>query len=213
MKIFVTDFDGTMTRRDFYRVALARLVPPDTPDYWEDYLAGRLTHFEALQAIFRHIHASEDEVLAAAGEMELDPRAGQAIRRLKQAGWEVRIASAGCHWYIDRLLAGQDIQVPVYANPGTYDPQGGLLMTPPVDSPYYSPQTGIDKPAIVRAALAATSEVAFAGDGPPDLEPALQVTPNRRFARGHLAEALLARGESFRHYEQWSDIAEMLTNG
>ena len=48
--VLVTDFDGTMTRRDFYRVSLARLAPPGTHDYWEDYLAGRLTHFKALQA-------------------------------------------------------------------------------------------------------------------------------------------------------------------
>ena len=210
MKIFVTDFDGTMTQCDFYRIVQARLVPPGTHDYWEDYRAGRLTHFEALQAIFRHIRGSEDELLAAAYEMELDPRAGKAIVRLREAGWEVRVASAGCLWYIDRLLVEQDIRVTVYANPGTYDPQQGLLMTPPVDSPYFSPQTGIDKLAIVRAALDATPEVAFAGDGPPDLEPVLLVPPRRRFARGYLAEALQARGESYRSYGCWSDIAEML---
>jgi len=210
MKIFVTDFDGTMTQRDFYRVAMARLVPPGTHDYWEDYLAGRLTHFAALQAIFRQIRGDEDDVMAAVREMELDPRAGAAIARLRQAGWEVRIASAGCHWYIDRLLAVQDIHVTVYANPGTYDPLPGLLMTPPVDSPYFSSETGIDKLAVVRVALESTPEVAFAGDGPPDLAPALLVPPHRRFARGYLAEALQERGEAFCHYDHWSEIAELL---
>jgi len=210
MKIFVTDFDGTITQRDLYRIAQARLVPPGTHDYWEDYLAGRMTHFEALQAIFRHIRGSEEELMVAAHEMEPDPRAGQAVARLREAGWEVRIASAGCRWYIDRLLAEQDIHVTVYGNPGVYDPQQGLLMTPPVDSPYFSPQTGIDKLAIVRAALDVTPEVAFAGDGPPDLEPALLVPPRRRFARGYLAEALQKRNEAFRHYDCWSDIAGQL---
>jgi len=213
MKIFVTDFDGTMTRRDFYRVAQARLVPPGTPDYWEDYLAGRMTHFEALRAIFRHIRGNEEEVLAAAREMELDPRAGAAIARLQEAGWEVRIASAGCHWYIDRLLAGQDIRVTVHANPGVYDPREGLLMTPPVDSPYYSPPTGIDKLAVVRDAVKEAAESAFAGDGPPDLEPSLLVSPHDRFARGYLAKALRARGESFNHYDCWSEIADILAGG
>jgi 2,3-diketo-5-methylthio-1-phosphopentane phosphatase len=210
MKIFVTDFDGTMTRHDFYRIAQARLVPPGTHDYWEDYLAGCLTHFDALQAIFQHIRGEEDEVMAAAREMELDPRAGDAIARLREAGWEVRIASAGCHWYIDRLLAEQDIRVTVYANPGVYDPLQGLLMTPPVDSPYFSPQTGIDKPAVVRMALDSSAKVAFAGDGPPDLAPVLLVAPHRRFARGYLAAALHAKGESFREYDCWSEIAKML---
>ncbi|MHB0939936.1 MAG: HAD-IB family phosphatase [Armatimonadota bacterium] len=210
MKVFVTDFDGTMTRRDFYRVAQERLVPPDTPDYWEDYRAGRLTHFQALQAIFTRIRGSEEELIDAAREMELDPRAGVAVGRLQDAGWEVRVASAGCHWYIDRLLAEQNIHVMVYANPGAYDPRQGLLLSPPVESPYFTPATGIDKLAVVREALESAAEVAFAGDGPPDLAPALLVTPPRRFARGFLAEALEEKGESFRRFDRWSEIADML---
>ena len=136
MKVFVTDFDGTMTRQDFYRIAQSRLMPPGTPDYWEDYLAGRMTHFQALQAIFSHIHVNEAEVLVAAQSMELDPAAGEAVRRLQAAGWEVRVASAGCRWYIDRLLAEQDIRVTVYANDGVYDPARGLQMTPPAGTGY-----------------------------------------------------------------------------
>jgi 2-hydroxy-3-keto-5-methylthiopentenyl-1-phosphate phosphatase len=82
--------------------------------------------------------------------MELDPQAGGAIEALHDAGWEVIVASAGCHWYIDQLLAGQHIQVTVYANPGKYDPQHGLQMSPPVDCPFFTPSTGIDKLAVVR---------------------------------------------------------------
>lgn len=209
-RILVTDFDGTMTQYDFYRIAVERLAPPDTPDYWARYLDGQLTHYEALQAIFSHIRGDECAVMTAAREMELDPQAGVAVQALQDAGWEVIIASAGCHWYIDQLLAGLNIQVTVYANPGEYDPQRGLRMTPPVDCPFFTPSTGIDKLAVVRAALERTPEVAFAGDGPPDLAPALLVAPERRFARGYLAEALREKGESFRPFQRWSEIAEML---
>ena len=47
-QVLVTDFDGTMTRRDFFQLVVERLLPPGTPDYWGEYLAGRITHFEAL---------------------------------------------------------------------------------------------------------------------------------------------------------------------
>ena len=50
-KILVSDFDGTMTRRDFYRLVLQR-VPPETPDYWGRYLAGEISHFDAINAVF-----------------------------------------------------------------------------------------------------------------------------------------------------------------
>jgi len=208
--ILVTDFDGTMTSHDFYRLALARLLPPDVPDFWDDYLAGRLTHFEALQRIFTHIRGQECAVMAVVRAMELDPQAGQAVRRLHAAGWHVRVASAGCLWYINRLLAEQQIQVAVHGNPGVYDPEQGLRMSLPIDSPYFIPTTGIDKLAVVRDALQRSAIVAFAGDGPPDLPPALLVPPARRFARGYLAAALRERGEAFQKFARWSEIAARL---
>src|SRR4051794_34626000 len=69
-KVLVTDFDGTMTRRDFYKLAIERLLPPDTPDFWAEYRAGAITHFEALRRYFASIRSSEDEVLAVVACME-----------------------------------------------------------------------------------------------------------------------------------------------
>jgi 2,3-diketo-5-methylthio-1-phosphopentane phosphatase len=208
--ILVTDFDGTLTRRDFYRIAQACLVLPDTPDYWEGFLSGRLTHFEALQRIFWHIRADAETVMAAARRMEMDPRAGEAAAALRAAGWELVVASAGCAWYIDRLLAAQGIVATVYANPGELDPARGLLMHLPADSPYGDPRTGVDKAGVVRAALVTGAAVAFAGDGRPDLAPALLVPPARRFARGWLADELTQLGEGFHRFEAWSEIAPVL---
>jgi len=209
-RILVTDFDGTMTRFDFYRMALARLLPPEIPDYWEEYLTGRLTHFQALQQLFADIHVPEADVLAAARAMELDPACAPAVQRLQHAGWEIRIASAGCAWYIERLLTEQGINVTIAANPGTYDAERGLRMLPPLDSPYYSPATGIDKAAVVREALASGAPTAFAGDGRPDLPALLLVPPDHRFARGWLADHCRAEGIPFHPFERWSEIAEKL---
>ena len=39
--LLVSDFDGTMTRHDFYRLAVRSLLPADLPDYWARYRAGR----------------------------------------------------------------------------------------------------------------------------------------------------------------------------
>jgi len=211
--VFITDFDGTMTEQDFYRIAQQQLTPPETPDYWHEYLAGRLTHFEALQRIFQHIRADEETVMQAARQMELDPHAGTAIRQLQSVGWEVVVASAGCSWYIDRLLAAQGVTVTVHANPGSLDPSRGLYMQAPTTVPYYSPATGIDKTAVVQNAVATHLRVAFAGDGRPDLPASLLVPPVYRFARGWLANALAEAGESFRPFTQWSEIADILVKG
>ncbi len=49
--------------------------------------------------------------------MQPDPLLKSSIDRLRDAGWEVMIASAGCAWYIDLLLAQADVKVDVHANP------------------------------------------------------------------------------------------------
>jgi 2-hydroxy-3-keto-5-methylthiopentenyl-1-phosphate phosphatase len=64
--------------------------------------------------------------------------------------------------------------------------------------------------AIVQDALKRSDCVATAGDGRPDLRPALLVQPQLRFARGWLAEALTERGEKFHPFERCSQIADQL---
>jgi 2-hydroxy-3-keto-5-methylthiopentenyl-1-phosphate phosphatase len=107
------------------------------------------------------------------------------------------------------LLDEAGVSLEVHANPGRIE-DDRLAMTLPVDSPYFSPETGIDKAAVVRDALGVGGPVAFAGDGPPDLVPALLVPPRFRFARGYLAKLLTERGEPFRPFDRWAEVARMV---
>lgn len=211
MGILVSDFDSTLTQRDFFDLVRERWPVPPEDDPWEKYVAGKITHFDALAEIFRRIRTSEASLLELADSMGLDTDVAQSVHALQDNGWEIVIASAGCAWYIDRLLAKVGVSVTVHANPGTFDPNSGLHMTLPQQSPFFSPTTGVNKLEIVKDALRRSERVAFAGDGRPDFEPALLVSPQRRFARGWLADALSERGEEFHPFEKWSQVAERLT--
>jgi 2-hydroxy-3-keto-5-methylthiopentenyl-1-phosphate phosphatase len=211
-KVLVSDFDGTMTRRDFYQLVAERLLPPGTPDYWREYRAGRLTHFDALNAYFAAAVPDEGALREIARDMGLDPDLRDDVRRLGASGWAVVVASAGCAWYISRLLHEAGVVLQVHANPGEVV-DGRLVMELPRTSPVFSPSTGIDKPGVVRLALATHDAVAFAGDGPPDLEPALLVRPELRFATGHLAGELERLGEGFCRFERWTEVARTLVGG
>lgn len=209
-QFLITDFDGTMTERDFFRIALERL-PTDAAKPWERYEAGLCSHFDALAQIFIRLRATTAEYDAILDAMRLDDRAAAAMARLDRAGWRVEIASAGCSWYIERLLRRHGIQATVHANPGFISLQGALILLAPVSSPFHAPETGIDKAAVVRRHLARGAVVAYAGDGRPDLPPALLAPPERRFATGWLADELTRRGEPFRRFDCWHDIAVTLT--
>lgn len=204
----MTDFDGTVTRRDFYDLVRERWPQADDP--WAKYLAGTCTHFAALAEIFSRIRATESEMDAVVDAMDIDPGFAPAVRTLQARGWEVVIASAGCAWYIDRLLAHAGVAVTVFSNPGTFDPAMGLRMERPDAGPFCDPATGVDKVAVTRDALQRSSVVAFAGDGRPDLAPALLVPGTRRFARGWLADALRTQNEEFHPLTVWASLPAML---
>lgn len=115
-----------------------------------------------------------------------------AVVELVRAGWKVVVTSAGCDWYIRRLLGEAGVEVEVHSNPGRFVEGRGLLMEVPAGSPYLSPTLGVDKAAVVRGCLAAGRPVAFAGDGYPDAGPARLVPDGLRFARDALAAVLRA---------------------
>lgn len=211
MGILISDFDSTLTQRDFFDLVRERWPVPPEDDPWEKYVAGKITHFEALAEIFRRIRTNEEALLELADSMGLDAGVGQSVRDLQDSGWEIVIASAGCAWYINYLLSKAGVSVTVYSNPGIFDPQNGLLMSLPEQSPFFSPTTGVNKLEIVKDALRRSDCVAFAGDGRPDFAPSLLVPPERRFARGWLADALTEQSQGFHRFEKWSQIAERLT--
>lgn len=209
-RILVTDFDGTITRHDFFTRVVETLLTPDDLAPWHLYTAGEITHFEALRRIFARIRADETELDAVLASMDIDPDLRNGFARLDDAGWEVIVVSNGCGWYIDRLLRAAGVAATVLTNPGSFDPERGLIMELPTSSPFFSPETGIDKRAVVAEHLGRGDVVAFAGDGRPDVAPALLVPPERRFARAWLAEHLEATGHRFRAFDRWSEIATML---
>ncbi len=208
-RIFVSDFDGTMTDRDFYLSALAEM-PEGSPDFWQQYLDGQLTVFEVLQSIFASIRGDEQHLMELARAGGLDPNLGNSTKQLDEAGWQVVVASIGCEWYIGRLLAERGVDVPIVANPGQLTEHAGLRMTQPVDSPFHSEAAGVNKAGIVQAAIATGATVAFAGDSRPDYEAAMLVPAELRFARNSLAEILDSESIPYRRYENWSQIASFL---
>ncbi len=208
--LLVTDFDGTLTRDDFYQLAIKDLLPRDLPDYWGEYRAGRLTHFQALRNYFAHIRKSEAEVLQVVRRMGLEPDLAAEVRALDEAGWDVVVTSAGCAWYIDLLLQEAGVELTVHSNPGRFVEGRGLLMEPPPPGPFFSLELGVDKAGVVRHALDEGRRVAFAGDGFPDREAALLVPEDLRFARGDLATALSQTDRGFIAYDRWAEVARAL---
>jgi len=210
-KIFVTDYDGTITGKDFYSLLAERYIPADKPDYFAQYREGRMTHFEAMAAYFAFAPTEEQELVDLLEASRADPELGESAALLQRAGWELLVVSAGSSWYVERVLRQAGVTATVYSNPGRLENGRGLVLEKldPL-SPYHSASVGVDKSAVVRHSLRVAQTVAFAGDGSTDLQSALLIQPELRFARGFLADALRQRGEIFRPFSRWSEIVREL---
>jgi 2-hydroxy-3-keto-5-methylthiopentenyl-1-phosphate phosphatase len=93
--VFVSDFDGTMARPDFYHLVRRDLVPKGTPDFWSRYRAGDMTHFEALRAFFEAAEGGEPALRRLLDMMEMPDDLPAQVESLREAGWDVVVVSAG----------------------------------------------------------------------------------------------------------------------
>jgi len=75
-KIFVSDYDGTITNKDIYSLLAERDVPPDAPDYFAQYVEGQITHFEAVASYFAFMPTEEQELEELLNASEADPDLG-----------------------------------------------------------------------------------------------------------------------------------------
>lgn len=208
--VLVTDFDGTITKEDFYILAVQRLLTPMDLAPWKDYRSGAITHFEAIRRIFSRIRAPQSVIDEILRDMQPDPTMAQQVADLKKAGWSVIVASAGCEWYIQRIFATLGVNIEVHANPGYYAEGGPLVMERNPAAPFYCPELGVDKAGIVLSHVKRGARVAYCGDGVTDEPAARLVHPRLRFARRDLADALLAHKQPFRPFELWSEVAQAL---
>ena len=208
-KIFVSD--GTITNKDFYSLLAERYVPANEPDYFARYQEGRISHFEAMAAYFAFAPTEEQQLEERLTASQPDPDLGASAAVLRRADWKFWAVSAGFSWYVERVLSRAGVAATVYSNPGRLENGRGLVLEKlDPSSPYHSASVGVDKSAVVQHALHVAESVAFAGDGPPDLQPALLVRPELRFARGRLADGLRQQGEGFRGFSRWTEIVRRL---
>jgi hypothetical protein len=207
-KIFISDYDGTIktfTRCSpsaiFLRIHLT--ISPST---------GKVGSLISRQ--WRRTSACAHGGTGARGTARSQP-GGSGLGRVGRASAARRLGTLGSFGWL--LLVrrarsqGAGVAATVYSNPGRLQNGRGLVLEKLDPSPpFHSAWVGVDKSAVVRHALRVADTVAFARDGPPDLQPSLLVWPNLRFARGFLAEALWERGEALQPYSRWSEIARKL---
>lgn len=207
--IFVSDFDGTMTERDFYLIVMDK-YQRDWPKLSAQWHNDEITTFEFLAAVFASIDMEEEQVIKDILSIKFDAGVLPFVDQVKATGGDFAVLSAGADYYIKKVLSHHGVEdVIVLSNKGVYETKG-IKMTADEQSPFYSRLYGIDKGAVIRELKKDYKKVYFAGDSSPDVPAALGA--DVAFARKELARILAKDNKEFIPYTSFAAIMKHLFN-
>ena len=206
--VFVSDFDGTLTEKDFYQMMIDDYLGDVGQTLYKEWRQGLHLDKDFLGKIYSTINREEDEILKDILRIEWDESAHEFIQKVRQCGGEFIILSAGTSYYIERLLKEKGLSdIKVYSNPGIYKDKGIHLQIDE-NSLYYSERYGIDKAKVVEDLKKQYTHVFYAGDSAPDILPCK--IADMAFAKGSLQEMLRAENIDFIPIKSFKDVATIL---
>lgn len=205
---FVSDFDGTLTDRDFYHIVMDKYLKDWAWDYYDEWKKTKKINVDFLNKIFGSMNRSEEEILQDILELPLDPFAIRFIQMVENNGGDFFILSAGTSYYINKLLEFFKIKnATVISMEGRYINRGIEIMPDP-KSEFYSKLWGVDKQKVILSLKDKYEKVYFAGDSEPDIGAAKEA--DCAFARSRLQDHLKNEKIPFTPFNHFDEVAKCL---
>lgn len=211
--VFVSDFDGTVSKKDFFRYAVEKIISKENMKPWHDYKDGKISHVQALNKIFKSIRLPQDEFDAFIDSIEVEEYFVPTVKLCKEFEVPVYIVSAGADYYISRILYNLNIldSVKLITNPSKYSSEFGLELFPvEKDDEFYDWNLGISKKYLVQKLKKQGYFVIFAGDGIPDIEAAS--VADVVFAKDYLKELCTKNDIKYNSFDSYFDIYNFMLN-
>ena len=207
--IFVSDFDGTMSAKDFYHIIMDAYLGAWGKELYASWKRQEMHDVEFLSTVFKAINRSEAEIDEDILRIEMDADIPEFVNKIKSAGGEFLVLSAGTNYYIKRALTYHQIDnIQIVSNDGKYENKGITLIPPAAAHPFYSERYGIDKAAVVKDLRTKYKKIYYAGDSGPDVNAALEA--DIAFATKELVSLLSARGANYVPFSGFAQIATIL---
>lgn len=206
--IFVSDFDGTLTEKDFYQIIIDKYSGNWGRELYTKWQNLEIKDIDFLGKIFESIKRNEEEIFQDILSIKLDSNVKNFIEKIQKSGGEFLVLSAGTSYYIDKLFEYHGIKdITIISNKGIYKDNGIKLMPDP-NSPHYSERYGVDKSLVVRDLKSKYKKLYYAGDSQPDLEAALLA--DITFAKGRLINLIKETKHSSVPFESFGEIEKYL---
>jgi len=205
---FISDFDGTLTKKDFYKIMSEAYLKEEYLPLFKSWKNGEMKDREYLSYVFNNVKRSEAEIDEDILSIPFDPSAKDFIKQVKGAGGDFIVVSAGTSYYINKIFEKHNIEgVDVYSNKGVFK-DNGIYFDLDENSEFYSDRYGIDKLIVVEKLKNNYKKIFYAGDSEPDLKPA--IVADVIFATGELVELLKKEKKEFIEFKNFSEIWDKL---
>lgn len=202
---FVSDFDGTITNKDFYWEIIEQCYPEGTLLY-ERWKANEIKDIDFLTQVFQSVNMEEDVLIRMIHSMEIDSYVPEFIHQVQQNEGDFYILSAGTDYYINHFLQQHHIKnVDVFSNQGYFHDNNIHLKIDP-SIPFYSKKYGIDKAKVIQSLKQWYDVIYFIGDSEPDVHAARHADVT--FAKDALQSMLREKEMPFYPVESFKQVRE-----
>jgi 2-hydroxy-3-keto-5-methylthiopentenyl-1-phosphate phosphatase len=184
---FVSDFDGTISKEDFYIVMMDKYFP-EGRELFKKWKAGFIKDIDFLAMVFKSINQDEEKIIKDILAIPIDEYVPDFIKRVQESGADFYILSAGTDYYIYHVLKKYGVtNVKVFSNEGQFR-EKNVHMNIDKDHWHYSERYGIDKSKVILKLKEEYETVYFIGDSEPDSHPACHA--DLTFAKNGLQDIL-----------------------
>ena len=202
-RIFLIDFDRTISNEDSTDVLLETHNPEFKKDLRKRYKAGKVTIRQFIKEGLSSLNITKDEYIKTLQEkVTID----ESFKDFVKSGLEFRIVSAGSRLNVQGSLLGYGIDLPdekIISNNLKFD---GNKIT--VENLFLDKEKiyGVDKKEAVEKFKKQGYEVIYVGDGPSDYR-AMEVADFVLVRKGTRAVKFCSEnGINFREFESFSEI-------
>ncbi len=203
MRVFVSDFDGTITVEDVAQMILEEYTGPSWLEIEKEYKAKKIGTRQAINRQFALVRATKKELIHFVdNKARLDPHFKDFLAFLTSRGERLEIVSEGLDFYIIHLMAKWGLDIPWRTNKTTFN---GKKMK--IEYPYGDPHCdicGTCKMGRVIELRGQGHEVVYLGNGSSDICPALEA--DRVFAKGTLEKLCKEEEREFIHFDDYGDV-------
>lgn len=206
-RLFISDFDNTISRQDFYQLIIEGYLGEEGKSYYKKWKEKNKIGIPFLKKIFSWHKFSKIEHDNILNQIKIDPYINQFKEICKDINMDIILLSAGMSYYIDWILEKEDIELPVITNKGSFN-NGYFTIEADKKAWYYSSVYGVDKGKVIAHYKKIYKEVLFAGDSEPDYTAAIEA--DICFAKSELADLLNKKERKFYSFKDFKDIIEQL---